>query len=163
MRESYVEVLVKRNIEKEKKIRRILLIAIIVILLFIGVATSMSKIFYLLVLSCVGYYFMVIKYCVEYEYFYMGGELSVAKIINQSRRKTVMEVTEGMIKLIAIEGADELQRFQNLKKFDYSANEPSNPRYVMICEHDGEIKAVYLQMNKQLRQELHRTMPYKVK
>ena len=163
MRDHYVEVLVKRNIEKEKKIRKILLIAIVAVLLFVGIMTSISKIFYLLVLAAFGYYFLLKKYCVEYEYFYMDGELSVARIINQSRRKTVMEVTEGMIQLIAPEETDELQRFQNLKKIDYSANEPSNPPYVMICEHKGELKAVYLQMNKQLRQELHRTMPYKIK
>ena len=163
MRDRYVEVLVKRNIEKEKTIRRVLLIAIITVVLFVGIMTSISKIFYLLVLAGIGYYFLVMKYCVEYEYFYMAGEFSVAKIVNQSRRKTVMEVTEGMIQLIAPVESNELQRYRNLKKIDYSMNDPSNPTYVMVCEHKGILKAVHLQMDEKLRQEIHRTMPHKIK
>ena len=163
MSDYYVEVLVKRNVEKEKKNRKIIMFFIFAIFIMVGIMTSISVVYYLLILAGLIYYFLIVKYCIEFEYFYMDGEFSVSKIINKSRRKKVMTLNDGMIKLIAPSGAAVLQEFCNLKKLDCTANEPLNLPYVMVCEHKGELKAVNIQMTDELYKELKRNMPYKVK
>lgn len=163
MNDYYVEVLVKRNVEKEKQKRKIIMLAMMTILLVLGIATKSQLLFCLFVLSIFGYYFLVRNYCVEFEYFYMDGELTITKILNKSKRKKILELNDGQIKLIApVESAD-LQNFHNLKKFDCSENKPLDFPYVMICEHKGELNAVNIQMTDELYKELKKNMPHKVK
>lgn len=163
MSDNYVEVLVKRNIEKEKKNRKIIMIVIFAILIMAGIMTSISGIYYLIVLAVLVYYFLAVKYCIEFEYFYMDGELSISKIVNKSRRKTILRLNDGLIKVIAPVGSAELQGYYNLKELDCTARELSNLPYRIVYIHNGEQKAVNIQMTDELYKELKKNMPYKVK
>ena len=108
-----------------------------------------------------GYYFLVQKYYVEFEYFYMDGELTITKILNKSKRKKILELNDGQIKLIAPVGSTDLQNFHSLRKIDCSANEPLDFPYVMVCEHKGELKAVNIQMTDELYKELKKVFHIK--
>lgn len=162
MVDYYVEILVKRNVEKEKTKRKIIMYVVITMTAVLGTVTMAPILHGLFVLSLLGYYFLIRNFCVEFEYFYMDGELTISKIVNKSRRKKILELNDGLIKLIAPVGSDKLQGFHNLKKIDCAANEPLNIPYVMVCEHEGELRAVNIQMTDELYKELKRNMPYKV-
>ena len=69
------------------------------ILLVLGITTRTLISFYLFAGCVLGYYFLVQNYCVEFEYFYMDGEFTISKIINGSRRKKILELNDGVIKL----------------------------------------------------------------
>ena len=64
MSDYYVEVLVKRDVEKEKKKRKIIILVAMAILFGLGIATKLQLLFCLFVLSIFGYYFLVQNYCV---------------------------------------------------------------------------------------------------
>lgn len=162
MNDYYVEVLVKRDVEKEKKKRKLIILAMMTILLVLGLATKSLISFCLFAVCVLGYYFLVQKYYVEFEYFYMDGELTITKILNKSKRKKILELNDGQIKLIAPVGSTDLQNFHSLRKIDCSANEPLDFPYVMVCEHKGELKAVNIQMTDELYKELKKSIPYKV-
>ena len=163
MNDYYVEVLVKRDVEKEKKKRKIIMLVAMAMLLGLGIATKSQLLFCLFVLSIFGYYFFVQKYCVEFEYFYMDEELTISKIVNKSKRKKILELNDGAIKLVAPINSAELEGFNNLEKLDCTANGLSNLSYAIVYMHKGKLKIVKIQMNDELYKELKRDMPYKVK
>lgn len=160
---NYVEILVKRNVKDEKKKRKLFAFTSMALMFVLWIATTSSVFCVGLILSLLGYYFFVQNYFVEFEYFYMDEELTISKIINKSRRKKILELNDGEIKLIAPVGSAELQEFYDLKKIDCTENEPLNLPYVIVYEHHGALKAVNIQMTKELYKELKRNMPNKVK
>lgn len=163
MNEHYVEVLVKRNLEKEKKNRKILGSIPIVLTGIVWLMTRSILAFTLCVFVIYGYYQMVVKYCVEYEYFYMDGELIISKIINKSRRKSILEINDGLIKMVAPVNSTELEKYKNLEKKDYTANDFSKTSYSIVYADKGQWKIVDIQMAEELYIEMKRNMPYKVK
>ena len=90
MNDYYVEVLVKRDVEKEKKKRRLIMLAMMAMLLVLGIVTKAFISFCLFAVCILGYYFLVQTFYVEFEYFYMDGELTISKIINRSKRKKML-------------------------------------------------------------------------
>lgn len=160
---QYVEVLVKQNVKKEKKKRMIITIVLMAIFLILGMGTAFSLFFLLSLASAILFWFAGVKYELEYEYYYIDGELTISKIINQARRKNIMVLNEGEIKLVAPKDSDEASEYRGLKAMDCSAKNAGQPPYMLICEHKGSLKKVLLQMNDELYKEMRRKMPYKVK
>ena len=160
---QYVEVLVKQNVKKEKKKRMIITIVLMAIFLILGMGTAFSLFFLLSLAAAILFWFAGVKYELEYEYYYIDGELTISKIINQARRKNIMVLNEGEIKLVAPKDSDEASEYRGLKAMDCSAKNAGQPPYVLICEHKGSLKKVLLQMNDELYKEMRRKMPYKVK
>lgn len=162
MNDYYVEVLVKRNVDKEKKKRKLIMLAMMAILFVLGIATKSPSSFCLFAVCVLGYAFLVPKYCVEFEYFYMNRELTISKIINKSRRKKILELNDGVIKSIAPVNSAEMNAFNNLEKKDCTADDASTISYAIVYM-DKELKRVDIQMNDELYRELKKNMPYKVK
>lgn len=163
MSDSYVEVLIKRDVKKGKKKRKTIILMTMVILLVLGMTTKSPIPFCLFALNIVGYYFLVHNYYIEFEYFYMDNELVISKIVNKSRRKKILELNGGVIKLVAPLNSAELEVFNDLEKLDCTANEFSKLPYAIVYMHKGNLKIVKIQMNDELYKELRRDMPYKVK
>ena len=160
---QYVEVLVKQNVEKEKQKRITIAIVLMAFLLAAGLMTAISLFFLLALVVAVLFWYLGLKYQLEFEYYYIDGELTISKIINQARRKNIMVLNEGEIKLVAPKDSDEASEYSGLKAMDCSAKNAGQPPYVLICEHKGSLKKVLLQMNDELYKEMRRKMPYKVK
>lgn len=162
MNDYYVEVLVKRDVEKEKKKRRIIIIVIMLFFAVLGITTKFSIFYVLFLLSLLGYFFLVHNYHIEFEYFYMNGELTISKIVNKSRRKKVLELNDGVIKLIAPINSNEMKPFDNIKAKDCTANKPLDRPYTIVYMYKGELKKADIQMTDNLYKEFKRDMPYKV-
>ena len=162
MNDYYVEVLVKRDVEKEKKKRKLIILAMMIILLVLGLATKSLISLCLFAVCVLGYYFLVQKYYVEFEYFYMDGELTISKIINKSIRKKVLELHDEVIKSIEPVNSTGMNAFNNLEKKDCTANEASGIPYAIVYM-DKVLKRVGIQMNDELYKEFKRNMPYKIK
>ena len=163
MNNQYVEVLVKRNVEKEKQKRMIVAISGMIVMIIIGLLTAIPLFYMISFLIAFVAYFTVIKYYLEFEYYYLDGELTIAKICNRARRKEIFDLNDGSIKLITPLNSEELQEFVGLKVIDCSANDSANLPYVIVCEDKGKLKKLFIQMNEELLKELKRNMPYKVK
>ena len=163
MNDYYVEVLIKRNVEHEKKKRKVIAIVVMILMLIGWLVTRFSVFFAGFALSFFGYYFLVRNFSIEFEYFYMDGELTISKIVNKSRRKKILELNEGEIKLISPVNSMAVDIFNNLEKKDYSANEPSIMPYMVVYIINGTLKRVDIQMTEELYKELEKNMPEKVK
>lgn len=162
MNNYYIEVLVKREVENEKKKRQIIAVILAVTTFSLGIITLIPIFWCLFVMNFLGYCFLVRNYHVEFEYFYMDGDLVITKIINKSRRKKVLELNDGAIKLIAPLGSAELQMYRDLKNIDCTANNPLMLPYSIICENKGRVKCVSIQISEELYKALKRNMPNKV-
>lgn len=160
---QYVEVLVKQNVEKKKQKRKIITIVLMAVFLITGIMTAIPLCFFLAIGFGIIFWFAGLKYQLEFEYYYLDGELTISKIINQARRKNMMELNGGEIKLVAPKDSDEASEYRTLRCMDCSANDADKPPYVLICEHKGNLKKVLIQMNDELYKEMKRNMPYKVK
>ncbi|MGN0342482.1 MAG: DUF6106 family protein [Roseburia sp.] len=72
---------------------------------------------------------------VEYEYSYIEGRLSFAKIKNKKRRKSLAVIEMETLQLIAPVGAPELRNFHenmNIIKRDYTSGEPDRKVYEAV-------------------------------
>ncbi len=98
--EGIREQLVKKPVDSQDKIKTALvlvgslLLAIIVVLLFNILIGSVMMLVALIFAGLImwGGYWLTGEFSVEYEYCYSNGELSVDKIINQRRRKSMCSV-----------------------------------------------------------------------
>lgn len=99
---------------------------------------------------------------VEFEYAHTNGEFDIDKVIANSSRKKVVSVDLSRVDIIAPVDSPELERFMGLKKADYSAKDPENPPYGMVCMVKGERKLLLLQLDEKMLESLRKWMPSKV-
>jgi len=163
MKDYYVEIIVKRDVTQEKKKRQNNMLIALAAMLALGIIMASRICYFLFLLCLLGYYFFVWNYSVEFEYFYMDGELTISKIINMSRRKKILELEDNMIKVIAPMDSPDLQKFQYLKYIDCTANDPVTVPYAIVYDYKGETKAVSIQMKDELYREMNRSIPNKLK
>ncbi len=162
MYNQYVEVLVKRKtIEGLDKIK---FVVVFFIVAFFVVGIIFQKLLFCGVASILGIIYCFVSSCleVEYEYYYLNGELDIDKIIKKSRRKKMLSLNAAMIQKIMPVDAWEMRRFESAQKIDCSANDPTRAPYVIICSHQNKLKKVYIQMNDELLTAIRSHMPNKV-
>lgn len=99
---------------------------------------------------------------VEFEYAHTNGDFDIDKVIANSSRKKVVSVDLSRVDIIAPVDSPELERFMGLKKADYSAKDPENPPYGMVCMVKGERKLLLLQLDEKMLESLRKWMPSKV-
>lgn len=99
---------------------------------------------------------------VEFEYAHTNGDFDIDKVIANSSRKKVVSVDLSRVDIIAPVDSPELERFMGLKKADYSAKDPENPPYGMVCLVKGERKLLLLQLDEKMLESLRKWMPSKV-
>lgn len=99
---------------------------------------------------------------VEYEYAHTNGEFDIDKVIANASRKKVVSVDLSRVDIVAPLDSPELERFMGLKKANYSARDPENPPYGMVCVVKGERKLLLLQLDEKMLESLRKWMPSKV-
>lgn len=138
MSESYVECLVKAKGSLIYKILAgvlYLLAGICFLSIFIG--TSVIGILLGLAVSAGGYYLGMLG-DVEYEYLYMDKELTVDRILAQSKRKRMATYTMERMEILAPVKSHRLDNYKNrqVKTTDYSIGKEEQPdrRYAFYYE-----------------------------
>ena len=142
MSETYVECLVKTEPPLLPRFLRIVLIMLTVVfgfltLLGIGMALLVA------ILAGVGAYFAHLNADVEYEYLYLDKEISVDKIMAQTRRKKVATFEVERMEILAPLKSYRLDNYKNrtCKEIDFSVRREEQPdrRYVMYYEGNQKI------------------------
>lgn len=162
MNDHYVEVLVRR--ESEEMMQRKRSVMRISIAVMFGIAFfSAIPIFYILtMLLMIVYYFAIVRANVEFEYFYMNGELEIAKVVNKTRRKNVLAVRDERIKLIVpVESVAQLE-YGQLKTVNCAAKSTHQDNYAIIFSNRNVLEKVIITMDDNLLKELTLRMPSKV-
>ena len=75
---------------------------------------------------------------IEYEYDYTNGSLEIAKIIDNSKRKSVVTVESAEVKMIAAIGTNESLKFDHvqLKTYDCSAHDEQQKDYILVAHNE---------------------------
>lgn len=110
----------------------------------------------------VAWYFIHQNADVDYEYAHTNGDLDIDKVIANSSRKRVVSVDLSRVEIVAPVDSPELERYVGLKIADYSAKDPENPPYGMVCVVKGNRKLLLLQLDEKMLASLKKWMPDKV-
>ena len=142
MSETYVECLVKRKTSVVGTILKWVLIAATVFFGFMGLMGATIPLI-IAIVTGVAVYFVNMFCKLEYEYLYLDKEITIDKIMNQTRRKKVEVLEVDRMEIIAPIKSHHLDSYRNrrMKTTDYSIGEEKQPdnRFVMYYNGDRRI------------------------
>ncbi len=159
---GYVECLVSRKPSAVLNFLRILSIVLAIGFFMLGM---MGIVIFLILAVALGVaaYFLTMNVQIEYEYLYCERELSVDKIMNKSRRKTVGKYSVERMEALGPVRSYHLDEYKNktYKEIDYSSGEEKqpDPRYVLY--YDGREK-LFLEPDEALIKAIKNNAPRKV-
>ncbi len=161
MSDTYVECLVAAKQSGAAKAVTVLLIILTVILALAMFLLPAALIFAIATGGAA--YFVNLYSNVEYEYLYLDKELTVDKILAQSKRKRVASYSLERMEVFAPVNSHHLDNYRkrNVKTVDYSIGQVLTPdeRYVMYYEGDAK---VILSPSEELVKVLKTVAPRKV-
>lgn len=142
MSDIYVECLVAAGRSKTSKMIVIGLAALTVVFAFVMLFVNAVALLPAVITGVAAYFVNVYSY-VEYEYLYLDKEITVDKILAQSRRRRVATYSIDRMEVFAPVKSWHVDAFQSrdVKTFDYSAGEGQEPdgRYVMYYEGGARV------------------------
>lgn len=161
MSDVYVECLVSAKKSVLAKVMTVVLIVLAVLFLLAMLLFPAAML--LAIAAGVGAYFVSLYGSVEYEYLYLDKEITVDRILAQSKRKRVASYSLDRMEIFAPINSWHLDNFKNrnVKPVDYSSGETAQPdgRYVMYYE--GGTKVV-LSPSEEFVKALKNVAPRKV-
>ena len=124
MNNVYVECLVKA---KSSVLLKILKIILILVTIGTGILGMMGLIFFLVVaiVAAIAAYFVFLNADIEYEYLYLDKEITVDKVMAQSKRKRMGVYQLEKMEILAPVDSYHLDAYKNrmVQEFDYSGAE----------------------------------------
>lgn len=140
--DSYVECLVKakpKGLWKFLKVLLIMLTVVFVLLSLMGVVL----LFVFAIATGVGAYLLNMKANVEYEYLYLDKELTIDKIMAQTKRKRVAVYRLDSMEIFAPIKSYHLDNYKNrqvkIKDYSYGDGHQPDTRYVFYYEGGEKI------------------------
>ena len=162
MSETYVECLVKSQASILVRFAKYLLILLTAALGLVGMIGVWPALFMALATG-IGAYFAWMNAEIEYEYLYLDKELSVDKVMAQTKRKKVATFEVERIEILAPIKSYHLDNYKNrqCQVSDYSVKVEEQPdlRYVMF--YDGT-KKIILSPSPELVKAMKNVAPRKV-
>lgn len=145
MNESYVEWMVKRKPSTLWKFLKILMITATVMFGLVAFVSSNLLVVLAAVALGVGAYFVSLNSEIEYEYLYVNKELSVDKILSQSKRKRVATYDLDKMEIVAPLKSWHLDNYKNRqdKTVDYSSGIEEKPEKRYVFFYDGKEKVIF--------------------
>ena len=85
----------------------------------------------------------------EYEYIFCDGQLDIDKIMGNVKRKQMLRVDFDQCEVIAIEGSQALDTWNNrkLKEYDYTSHTKNKKPYVIIAHKDTDLVRILFEPN----------------
>lgn len=159
--DTYVECMVKRKPNGLMTVLKFVLIIVAVLVFFLGMGSILT--FIIALALGVGAYFVHLNASLEYEYLYVDRQLTVDKIMAQTRRKKVDTLDLDRMEILAPIKSWHLDDYRNrqLKTVDYSTGLEEKPdrRYCLI--YNGEKKIIF-QPNEAMVTAIKSIAPRKV-
>ena len=162
MSEAYVECLIQTKKKPAMKILFFVLVAIAILAFFSMLVLGVIGIA-LTVVAAVGAYFANLYSCVEYEYLYLDKELTVDRVLSQSKRKRIATYALSKMEVIAPIKSYHLDNYKNrqVKEIDYSIGEELKPDLRYTFYYEGGTKVLF-SPNEELVKALKNSAPRKV-
>jgi len=164
MSESYVEYLIQRKISPAKTVIKYWLYTVTVLCFIIGLLGFPTLLLFGLILAIISYFFGR-NTNVEFEYLFLGKDLSVDRILGRSKRKRMHEFDIGRMEILAPADSHRLDSYVNNKKYvtyDFASNKDDAEKYCFIYEGDNEVSKVYIDITEELLACFRSISPRKV-
>lgn len=163
MGDSYVEVLVGREKNTAFAVLRIIMYVLCGICVVLAMGGMPVLLLVGIAIGAIGY-FVCPAPDIEYEYLYMGKELTVDKIISKSKRKNVGTFDLNKMEVMCPVNSHELDSYKNKKLpvKDFSSNKPDSKPYVIAYHDEKEEFLIYVEPVAEFVQAVKSTMPRKV-
>lgn len=87
---------------------------------------------------------------IEYEYIYCDDVITIAKIINKSKRKNIASIEIDNIELFAPIKSNELEHFSNLKKVDFASARKKGDVYGVVTPYQGSNSIIMLEPSEKM-------------
>lgn len=162
MNETYAEWLIKRKIPLSAYLAECAMVVLCIASIFF----TMGNPFGIVILTLVGAatYFVFRNAKVEYEYLFVSGQLSIDKILGQSKRKNVWEGSMDEIEIIAPVQAYQLKDYERpeMKTLDFTSGMQRPNTYAVISRAGGMLVKVLIEPNQKLLQCFRQSAPRKV-
>lgn len=163
MSETFIELLIKRKTNVLQKGLQYFFMVLTVIAILLGIMGSPT-------LLLVGILFGVITYFakmyanVEFEYLYLNKELTVDRILGESKRKKMAEFHMQRMEILAPSDSHRLDSYRNKKcvNYDFTSKQEKSKPYTFIYAGDNEVAKVSIDMTDELFKAIRDISPRKV-
>lgn len=161
MREGYLEVMVKREPTVAGKVLCLGMTLLCVFFAFLFFLSRSLIVLLLAVLFGAAMYFARMNTNLEFEYLYVDKELTIDKIMAQTKRKTVIKVNMERLDVLAPLGSYRLDDYKDRlgKTADYSSGREDAKRYMLVYEGQS---GMIIEPGEQLVRMIKNNMPRKV-
>lgn len=161
MREGYLEVMVKREPTVAGKVLCWGMTLPCVFFAFLFFLSRSLIVLLLAILFGAAMYFARMNTNLEFEYLYVDKELTIDKIMAQTKRKTVIKVNMERLDVLAPLGSYRLDDYKNRlgKTADYSSGRGDAKRYMLVYEGQS---SMIIEPGEQLVRMIKNNMPRKV-
>ena len=162
IQDSYVEQLVKRKTPSYALLVKILLGILFAVSLFLAVTTIFGILVLLAV--CAASYFILLRLNTEFEYLYIDGQLSIDRIMNQNKRKKVMECDKDALLMVAPIDSYVLKDYETagMKTVDCSSGRSDAKKYAFFYQDGQQRMKVIFEPNERLLHCIRNTSPRKI-
>ena len=159
--EIYCEKTIHRQITSNPdKIKKFFL-ALFLLPLFLGIVFS-GWFFIPAAIMAFMYIWTLKNVEMDYDYLLVNKELEIDRVLAGSSRKHILTLDLGQVLLIAPKGAEELEPYEGILLKDFSAANPSDPPYIVVCLIYGEKRRLAVQFPDDMIQLIRRQIPDRV-
>ena len=160
MDDFYTEQLIKKQTDTKDTLKKVGLIAVTVLSVFLAFITPVGII--LPIILIIVDVLVIQSLNVEYEYVFVNGDLDIDKIMNKSRRKRMFSVDADQMELLAPVGAVELMQYKKVRTYDYTSGKNHAEIYALIASNKGELCKVLFEPNETIIEGFFVKAPRKV-
>ncbi len=162
MNDAYAEWLVKRKTPAYNYVLKAAIILLCVLSFFL----AMISVFGLVVLVVVGIgaYFVLPQLSLEFEYLVVNDQLTIDKVMGQTKRKKAWEGTLAQIQIIGPTDAYQVKDYdkQATKVLDFTSHQPGARVYAIIHQDSGALTKILFEPNDRILNLLRQRSPRKV-
>ena len=162
--DDYAEVSVKGNSRKymfQNRMKGLAIILLGLAVTYVSAVILTSQYFSIVTLIIALYICVCIPFgvqcmmnkVIEYDYLYMGSEIEIDAVLNQSKRVRKMVIHMDNVKAIAPKKSHALDRFTsqgNISVRDFTDGDEDKCQYALILEENNRLKMVVLEPNQHM-------------
>lgn len=163
MSETFIELLIKRKANVLQKILQYFFMVIAVVGVLLGILGSPTILLAGVVFGVITYFARMYAN-VEFEYLFLNKELTIDRILGESKRKKMAEFDMQRMEILAPAESHRLDSYRDRKcvNHDFTSKQEDSKPYTFIYAGDNEVAKVSIDMTDELFKAIRDISPRKV-
>lgn len=162
MNDAYAEWLVKRKTPAMNHVIKAGIIVLCVLSFFLAMISLLGLV--VLIAVGIGAYFFLPQLSLEFEYLVVNDQITVDKVMGQTRRRKAWEGTLDQVQIIGPVDAYQVKDYERqiTKTLDFTSHMPGAKVYAIIQQDSGNMTRVLWEPNDRILNVLRGRSPRKV-